>query len=102
MPNKLSFEIRDAECHDTCLDVEWRPTGHTANVNPVGFSTAWRVDCDHCCTCISIVKTKAEAIEKAVAHVVVSSAVYWEIRDNLYDLIPEEFRNEDLVPHPTI
>ena len=65
------FEVRQAECHDTCLDVQG-PDGHTANVNPIGFTdpVQWRVDCDDCGRCIQAgISTKAEARAVALDHV---------------------------------
>lgn len=73
-----------AECHDTCLDVTYE--GHTANVNPIGYPyqqpTLWRVDCDHCGTCVSAgFTTKAEARDEAMVHVRMTPTEFWEIRD---------------------
>lgn len=62
--------VEVAQCHpDTCVDV-FGANGHHANVNPIGFSELWRVDCDSCYTCIrSNLSTKEEAIEEAKKHV---------------------------------
>ena len=73
------LQVRQAECHDTCLDIEG-PNGHIANVNPVGYTNpqVWRVDCDSCTTCIrSGFETKKDALEAAKEHVKVSSEKYW-------------------------
>lgn len=68
------FEVRQADCHDTCLDVEG-PDGHVANVNPVSDTDpqVWRVDCDGCGTCVRAgFKTKRAARAAAIAHVRIS------------------------------
>lgn len=77
------IEVRQAECHDTCLDVEG-PDKHVANVNPVGFTDPqqWRVDCDCCGTCIrSGFRSKAEARDVAMEHVRMSVDEFWQKRD---------------------
>lgn len=72
--------VREADCHpDTCLDVEG-PEGHNANVNPIGFSHRWRVDCDGCGTCIHTAETKKLALWLAMTHVIESSEEYWQKR----------------------
>lgn len=83
MSNTLVITVKQAECHDTCLDVRG-PDDHMANVNPIGETTPvlWRVDCDSCFTCIQAgFHTKAEARDAAVAHVSKSSKEYWEEQD---------------------
>lgn len=79
-----TVEIRQAECHDTCLDVEG-PNGHISNVNPIGYTdpVQWRVDCDCCYTCIRAgFATKREAVEVAKAHVLLSVDEFWHRRDS--------------------
>lgn len=76
--------VKLAECHDTCLNVE--KDGHVANVNPIGWPylqpTLWRVDCDHCFTCVRAgFTTKAEARDVALAHVQMTPEEYWTARD---------------------
>lgn len=64
-------QVRLAECHDTCLDVEG-PNNHIANVNPIKFTSPvqWRVDCDSCFTCIQAgIASKSLARDIAFQHV---------------------------------
>jgi hypothetical protein len=75
------IKVSEATCHpETCLDVEGLEN-HIANVNPVGGTTRWRVDCDGCATCIRIRDTKEEALAVAKEHVQMTSDEYWEGRD---------------------
>lgn len=79
-----TVEVRQANCHDTCLDVEG-PNNHLANVNPIGETSPqlWRVDCDSCFTCIRAgFRTKEEAREAAMKHVLISAEQYWQHHNN--------------------
>lgn len=82
----MNTTVMQAECHDTCLDVR-SESGHECNVNPVGMSTRWRVDCDHCGTCIRVVGTKEEAVQEAKAHVKLTVEEFWEIRDAEFNAV---------------
>lgn len=73
--------VTAAECHNDCLDVAG-PDGHAANVNPVGGTTNWRVGCDFCMSCVSVLSTKAEALEVAKKHVFLTRSEFWDQRAN--------------------
>lgn len=71
--------VTQAECHETCLDIQG-PDNHIANVNPIGGTDKWRVDCDGCGTCIRAgLDTKREATIVARIHVLISPEDYWAL-----------------------
>jgi len=77
------IEVRLAECHDTCLDIEG-PDGHVANVSPIGETNPqlWRVDCDKCGTRIrSGIVTKAAAKVEAMRHVLETPEEFFAMRE---------------------
>lgn len=79
-------QVRLAECHDTCLDIEG-PDNHVANVNPIDETNPqrWRVDCVSCGTCIRAgFKTKGDARDLAFEHVKKSSESYWAERHGAF------------------
>lgn len=80
----MAIVVREAECHpETCLDIEG-PNGHVANVNPIGFTDdQWRIDCDHCFTCIRTGLTKREAVAIAKVHVLLTREEYQKLYHNL-------------------
>lgn len=61
-------------CHPFCVEVVG--ADHRSEINPVGFSTDWRLECPGCTTVLKIFPTYEEAIRGGILHAINPNKFY--------------------------